>query len=222
MKFLWDLPRPLWKASYETLKFEWVDCWGSNEPRFVVRYLGRPATINRSSWTSRRASSNTGNVAQFLHADDRPVTAKTGLMQIRGYITFDKQTKMFNIHHELMPYYTEQTCLKLANPQPEVNEESQSSILDACVCTLLDKNEDNPQTPVEGEWGNHPLGAESPDGSPEHARGDSVRGGRRRERESIGDTHTRESPKIMLPSIPDMPTSILGMPKLTHEGDTKP
>ncbi|MEJ5326973.1 MAG: hypothetical protein WHU54_01805 [Candidatus Bathyarchaeia archaeon] len=131
MTHLWEVG--LKKCSYETLEWEFIQFFGSNDKRTIERYIGRPEKTERHMGLSKIVRMNrvSGKVAQFEYMNERRLSAKKGLLEILGYISKDKEGKEthYIIHHELMPYYTEQTVLQetyelqeTANPQQEPYE----------------------------------------------------------------------------------------------------
>lgn len=151
MKHLFDIK--LSKCSYETLRFEFENCFGTNDDRTVIRYIGRPKETIRSSGSSMvRINRASGRVAPFEYMNTRRVSKKTGLMERLGYITLKPEElnieqgaiklsrKTENwiviIHHERMSYYTKQVPLEVANPLPEMKESNNSSNVTVCVSTL--------------------------------------------------------------------------------------
>jgi hypothetical protein len=143
MNHLWEVH--LKKCSYETLEFEFINFFQTNEDRVIAKYIGRPKkTVRSTGMTSTlRLNRDTGKMAQFQYFNTGTVPAKKGLMERLGYIFLDKED--VTIHHERMSYYTEQTSLESANPLPETDESSKSSIHDLRVCPVLDQCEAIPQ-----------------------------------------------------------------------------
>ena len=172
MKHLWDLR--LKDVSYETLEFEFINYFGSNDKRTVERYLGRVERIDVSTGLSKVVKMNrqSGKIAQFEYLHERRLPAKKGLLEILGYITRYKEGKetRFRINHETMPYYTVQTTLTEQEPQEAANnlQEPEASKEDLRVCSI-------PQSPslleVEGVKGKgngeNPIHAK-------HVRGENV------------------------------------------------
>jgi len=82
----------------------------------VEKYIGRPEQIVRSSGSTLvRLNRNSGNVAQFDYHNRRKVEARRGLGQLLGYMSMDENGKV-TLHHERLPYHTEQTTL--LDPHP--------------------------------------------------------------------------------------------------------
>jgi len=141
MEHLWELK--LKDCSYETLEFEFIQCFGTNEPRTIKRYLGIPEQVVKSQGSSRMLRMNrmSGKVAVFEYYNEKRIPAKKGLMEILGYITRYNQGNetRFRINHERTPYYTQQTTLnehqQTANNQ-ESKEEREASKEDLRVCSL--------------------------------------------------------------------------------------
>ncbi len=99
----------------ETLEYEFLMCFGTDEPRTVTRYLGRIQQIIRNAGSSKmvRMNRTSGTLAQFDYHYQRMITTKKGLLEKLQWITPIKvcnETRYF-IHHERMWYYTEQTRL---------------------------------------------------------------------------------------------------------------
>jgi len=213
MKHLWDLK--LKNVSYETLEFEFIQFFGSNDKRTVERYLGRPERIHRDMGLSKvvRLNRQSGKTAQFEYFNERRLPAKKGLLEILGYITRYKQGNetRFRINHEVMEYYTVQTTLTEQEPQEtetayslqELKESSEVSKEDLRVCSI-------PQSPslkeVEGVRGKgigeNPILAKavrgesvSPMGlSPTNKEGGDIEGGDKKEKKEVIDsTHTNQS-----------------------------
>jgi hypothetical protein len=201
MSHLWEVH--LRKCSYETLEFEFVNFFQTNDDRTVHKYLGRPADTVRSSGqtSTMRLNRDTGKMAQFRYFNTRTVTAKKGLMQILGYISFDKEA--VTIHHERMSYFSEQACLESAILLPEFSESPESSILDLRVCPLP-----SVETIPQGERARENRFEKVV--SLNVVRGDSVRGVEEEEREVIDSTHTKQVQRMF-------PAGQLEMPKLTPE-----
>jgi hypothetical protein len=198
MKHLWDLK--LKNVSYETLEFEFIQFFGSNDKRTVERYLGRPERIQRDMGLSKvvRMNRQSGKIAQFEYMNERRIPEKKGLLEILGYITRIKEGKetRFRINHEAMPYYTVQTSLQehepqeTANLQQEREREGEDSKEDLRVCNLCI----NPSLNCEakGEWGKLPIVENNIEVSPETERGD-MGGDKKEEEEVIDSTHTNQT-----------------------------
>jgi len=166
MKHLWDLK--LKNVSYETLEFEFISYFGSNDKRTVERYLGRPERIQRDVGLSKvvRMNRQSGKIAQFEYMNERRIAAKKGLLEILGYITRIKEGRetRFRINHEAMPYYTVQTVL-------QEQEEREVSKEDLRVCSLYE--ETHSQINDKG--------------------GESREGGKEKKEEVIDSTHTNQT-----------------------------
>ena len=119
MAHLWKVG--LKKCSYETLEWEFIQFFGSNDKRTIERYIGRPEKTETHIGLNKIVRMNrvSGKVAQFEYMNERRISAKKGLLEILGYISKDKEGKetRYIIHHELMPYYTVQTTLQKHEPQ---------------------------------------------------------------------------------------------------------
>jgi hypothetical protein len=195
MEHLWELK--LKDCSYETLEYEFIQRFGTNEPRTIKRYLGTPEQLVKSQGSTKmmRMNRQSGKVAVFEYYNEKRIPAKKGLMEILGFITRYKQGNetRFRINHETMPYYTQQTTInehqKTENNQ-ESKEESQEAIKeDLRVCSLYI----NPSLSCEakGEWGKLPLEEKNREVSPETKRGDM--GGDKKEEEESYRAHTHKN-----------------------------
>jgi hypothetical protein len=193
------------KCSYSTLEFEFIQFFGTNEPRTLERYLGRlEKNLSYGSANLVRVNQTSGKVAQFHYANRRRILAKKGLLEILGYITRIQEGKetLFQIHHENMPYFTEQTSLEFAVSLPEVNECSDVIKDKMCACSLSVENTDNPIHSLRAEG--ESLREETLVGSclSQQPTAPSIEGiDGEKEEEVIDSTHTNRG-------ILDMPSSI--------------
>jgi hypothetical protein len=191
MKHLWELK--LKNVSYETLEFEFIQFFGSNDKRTVERYLGRPERIQRDMGLSKvvRMNRQSGKTAQFEYFNERRIPAKKGLLEILGYITRIKEGKetRFRINHEAMPYYTVQTtlqeqeredlrvCSLYEETHSQINHEPKAEALEEEVSvgeTSVSPRTERPQRNDKGE--------ENREGGTE-----------KKEEEVIDSTHTNQS-----------------------------
>jgi len=130
MYHLWK--KGLKKCSYSTLEFEFIDCFGTNEPRTLTRYIGRPEqTLRSNSSTMQRINYNSGKVASFSYLNRKTLPKKRGLLENLGYIT-PQEDDTYKLNHELFTYYLKQLLLN-ANPLPE-KESSEQSKPETCAC----------------------------------------------------------------------------------------
>jgi hypothetical protein len=198
MKHLWELK--LKNVSYETLEFEFIQFFGSNDKRTIERYLGRAERIERNTGVTKimRVNRLSGKMAQFEYMNERRIPAKKGLLEILGYATrvkVNNETR-YILHHELMPYYTVQTTLQEHEPQETVNlqqeheREGQDSKEDLRVCNLCINPSSNCE--AKGEWGKLPNVENNIEVSPETKRGD-MGGEKKEEEEVIDSTHTNQT-----------------------------
>lgn len=141
MYHLWELG--LKDCSYETLEFEFIQFFGTNEPRTLKRYLGIPEQVVRYAGSTKiiRMNRMSGKIAQFEYLNEKRIPAKKGLLENLGYITRYKKGNetRFRINHETMPYYTQQTTLnetQNAENNQESKESQETSKLDLCVLPI--------------------------------------------------------------------------------------
>jgi len=196
MKHLWDLK--LKNVSYETLEFEFIQFFGSNDKRTVERYLGRPERIQRDMGLSKvvRMNRENGKIAKFEYMNERRIPAKKGLLEILGYITRIKEGKetRFRINHEAMPYYTVQTTL-------QEQEERQVSKEDLRVCSLYEETHSQINYEPDAEALEEEVSVGETSVSPRTERpqrndkgGENREGGtEKKEEEVIDSTHTNQS-----------------------------
>jgi len=164
MEHLWELK--LRDASYETLVFEFIQFFGSNDKRTVERYLGRPERcVSAGQAKVVKMNRQSGKIAQFEYLNERRIPAKKGLLEILGYITPYKEgyETRFRINHELMPYYTVQTTLsereaRTAVNRQEVKERSEASKDDLCVRSISQSPSLTESEGVRGKgFGENPI-----------------------------------------------------------------
>ena len=135
MFHLWS--KQLKDCCYEVLKLEWIQWSGSNEPRTILRYLGRPEEIIRSKGSANilRQNINSGKIASFNYFNTRRVPAINGLIEILGYATRYKKGKetRFKLHYESFSWATIQENLPKYSTESEGVE---GSIDNVCVCSV--------------------------------------------------------------------------------------
>jgi hypothetical protein len=156
MQHLWDAGLKK-SCSYETLKWEFVNCFGTNDTRTVERYIGRPEQTIRSKGSSTvRVNRTSGKIALFDYSNNRKTCRKQGLLENLGYITLKQEERTIEqgtykltkktelwiavLHHERMSYYSEQAILETANPLQQSEEGLEFSKDEMCVSSLLEKN----------------------------------------------------------------------------------
>jgi hypothetical protein len=109
MEHLWS--KGLKECSYETLEFEFIQCFGTNEQRVIEKYIGRPArTIHYGSTTVYRVNKVNGKVAVFEYQNVRKVQSKKGLLEVWGFVS--KNGERYVLHHELFPYCSRQVSIE--------------------------------------------------------------------------------------------------------------
>jgi hypothetical protein len=118
------------ECSYETLEFEFIQCFGTNEQRVLVKYLGRPArTLHYGSYSVLRVNKVNGKVAHFEYQNLRKVEAKRGLLEVLGFVS--KKGERYVLHHELLPYCSKQKSIVNLCVHPiEAEEREQQHIGD--------------------------------------------------------------------------------------------
>lgn len=118
-------------CSYETLKFEFIQLFETNDPRTIERYIGRLASLKRYSGSNVvRLNRQSGKVARFDYMNERRVEAKKGLIEILGYAT--REDGRFILHHERLGYSTKQASLETRN-SPIETDRNEVSIDDLCA-----------------------------------------------------------------------------------------
>jgi len=131
--------KKLRKCSYNTLVFEFVTFFGTNDTRTVERYLGRPDRVARDSGLTKiiRMNRASGRIAQFEYLNERRMTGKKGLLDILQWILKinDKEQTVL-INHEVMSYYTKQVKLETENIQQECDKDSEASKDSVSVSTV--------------------------------------------------------------------------------------
>jgi hypothetical protein len=190
MHHLWRLK--LSQCSYETLQFEFVNFFGTNDPRTVNRYIGAPPRNVEWKGDCLRQNMMRGSVAKFHYSNNRQTSRKLGLMEILGYITLKPEILDITqgtvhvkkstgkwlavIHHARMLYHTKQMVLENSPFTQEGNEEESLSKPIMCVSSL--SCQDRAFSQGEGSEGNRfekvPLDVETT----------------AREEEVISSTHT--------------------------------
>lgn len=151
-KFMLHLWRHGFRESchYKALRIQFIQCFETNDARVIEKYVGRPTSIRRySGSTVVRQNRNSSRIAYFMYSNQRTVEAKTGLMEILGYITLHEKSGWVTLHHDVMSYYTKQAPLNegdftekgdspLKSPRQEIDERlrQKSSIDDLCVCSI--------------------------------------------------------------------------------------
>jgi len=109
MEHLWS--KGLKECSYGTLEFEFIQCFGTNEPRVLARYLGQPKrTIHSGGSSVVRLNRINGKVAHFEYQNMRTTQCKRGLLEILGFVTQEERGR-FTLHHERFPYYSWQVSI---------------------------------------------------------------------------------------------------------------
>jgi hypothetical protein len=114
------------ECSYETLEYEFIQCFGTNEPHVLVKYLGKPArTLHHGGSSVVRVNKVNGKVAIFEYQNVKSVQAKRGLLEVLGFI--NKKGERYVLHHELFPYYAKQASIdnfSFSTPNGEDKSES--------------------------------------------------------------------------------------------------
>jgi hypothetical protein len=109
MEHLWS--KGLRECSYSTLEYEFIQCFGTNEPRVLERYLGRPKSVeHHPGSTIVRLNRQSGNIAKFDYMNTRRIQPKKGLLEILGFVSQEEGGR-FILHHELFPYYSRQVSI---------------------------------------------------------------------------------------------------------------
>jgi len=120
------------RASYDTLEFEFIHCFETNDSRTIHKYIGRQGkVVNYHASNMVRINRTSGKVAQFNYRTTRRISRKQGLLETLGYISYCEKG-YYHFNHELLPYYTEQISLEVS-PQPplqEVNSECSDVFID--------------------------------------------------------------------------------------------
>lgn len=109
------------KASYDTLEFEFIHCFETNDSRTIHKYIGRQGkVVSHQASNMVRVNRISGKVAQFNYRTTRRISRKRGLLETLGYISCCEKG-YYHFNHKLLPYYTEQTTLEVS-PQPPLQE----------------------------------------------------------------------------------------------------
>ena len=179
MQYLWE--HKLKNCSWETLRYEFVQKFQTNDPRVIDKYLGHPEeTVRHAESSVVRQNRNSGTVAHFMYANQRTVKTKRGLLEELGYIT--REGRRYILHHENFGYFTEQVALEVAISLPEVNGQSGESIHNLRVCGPLGENDDKAFSQGERARENRFEKVVSP-----------IETAERKEEEDIDSTHTNQS-----------------------------
>jgi len=108
MEHLWS--KGLRECSYETLEFEFIQCFGTNEPHVLEKYLGKPArTVHHGGSSIVRVNKVNGNVAHFEYQNVKKLQAKRGLLEVLGFVY--KNGERYVLRHELFPYFGRQASI---------------------------------------------------------------------------------------------------------------
>jgi len=108
MEHLWS--KGLRECGYETLEFEFIQCFGTNEPHVLEKYLGKPArTVHHGGSSVVRLNRVNGNVVHFQYQNVKKVQSKKGLLEVLGFVY--KNGERYVLHHELFSYSGEQTSI---------------------------------------------------------------------------------------------------------------
>jgi len=128
--------KSLFKCSYETLVYEFVNFSEAKDQRTIDGFLGRPertvhstgsATLTRQNLTSEK-------LAQFRYFNTRRTPTKKGLLETLGYLHYERDQAI--LHHQRLIYYTKQATLETASSSQEMKGESAKSKEDLCVSSL--------------------------------------------------------------------------------------
>jgi len=99
------------ECSYETLEYEFVQCFGTNEPRVLARYLGKPKRkVYYSGSSVVRINRLNGKIAHFEYQNERTIQHKKGLLEILGYISQEEKGR-YRLHHEMFGYSYQQVSI---------------------------------------------------------------------------------------------------------------
>jgi hypothetical protein len=105
---LWS--KGLKECSYETLEYEFIQCFGTNEPHVLTKYLGKPKkTMHYGGSNIVRLNRESGKVAHFEYQNMRTTQYKKGLLEILGFAT--QERGRFILHHERFPYCSGQASI---------------------------------------------------------------------------------------------------------------
>jgi hypothetical protein len=109
MEHLWS--KGLKECSYETLEYEFIQCFGTNEPKVLVKYLGKPKrTIRYGGSSVVRLNRINGKVAHFEYQNMRTIQHRRGLLEILGFVTQEEGGR-FILRHELFHYCKRQVSI---------------------------------------------------------------------------------------------------------------
>jgi hypothetical protein len=109
MLHLWE--KKLRECSFGTLEYEFIQLFGTNEPRVLERYLGRPKSVeNHPGSTVVRLNRQSGNIAKFDYMNTRRIQPKKGLLEILGYVTQEVNGR-YLLNHERFGYSYEQVSM---------------------------------------------------------------------------------------------------------------
>lgn len=104
----------LTECSYDTLQYEFIQHFGTNEPRVIARYIGKAEKIVRYPGADVVRIKDQSTVAQFHYTNTRRVKAEKGLIEILGYATQEVKGR-YTLHHELFSYsYAQETLPTLS------------------------------------------------------------------------------------------------------------
>lgn len=124
-------------VGYGLLQKEFVEFFGSNEPRTVERYLGRLQSFEyHTGEVVVRQNLMDGKIAKFHYSNERPIRAKTGLFEQLGYITPVEVYGTFRLHFDRFSKQTSlKECFSNAKTQSSVSgcEASKESV---CACRI--------------------------------------------------------------------------------------
>jgi hypothetical protein len=108
------------KCGYETLEFEFTQHVGTNEPRVLMRYLGRPEKreIHRGTTRTIRINQTSGKTARFIYDTETFTPAKKGLLEKLGYIEPTEEGR-YVLRHDRLGYSLLQTVLPTIESEEE-------------------------------------------------------------------------------------------------------
>jgi hypothetical protein len=115
-------------VGYGLLQREFVEFFGSNEPRTVERYLGRLRSLEyHTGEVVVRQNLMDGKIAKFHYSNERPISCKTGLLEQLGYITPAEVYGTFRLHFDRFSKQASlKECFSTAKTQSSVKEEEGS------------------------------------------------------------------------------------------------
>jgi hypothetical protein len=109
MEHLWS--KGLKECSYETLEYEFIQCYGTNEHEVLEKYLGKPKrTIHYGGCSVVRLNKVNGKVAHFEYQNTRTIQHKKGLLEILGFVTQEEGGR-FILNHSCFPYCKKQISI---------------------------------------------------------------------------------------------------------------